>query len=127
MSDGAAATPSMAFSASRIAAATAMPRTGSRGSTRRIFDRAVRVERRQRLRGGLPNLVGNDNVRIGVDELRQKVAVKAVHHAADANEDGDAEHDPANRDGRLTLARAQMGEGWRGAGVMAKRQLPDRP
>ena len=75
------------------------------------LDRAVRMQRRQRLRGGLPNLVGNDDVRIGVDELRQKIAVKAVHHAADADEDGDPEHDPADRDGRLTLARPEMGEG----------------
>ena len=75
------------------------------------LDGAVGMERRQRLRRGLPNLVRNDNVRIGVDELRQKVAVKTVHHAADADEDRNPEHDPANRDGRLTLARAQMGEG----------------
>src|SRR5271166_713936 len=74
------------------------------------LDRAVGMEGRERLRRGLPELVGDDDVRIGVDELREEIVVEAVHHSADADEYGDAEHDPADRDERLTLARPQMRE-----------------
>src|SRR5208282_5552333 len=43
-------------------------------------------------------------------ELRQKVAVKSIHHAADADEDRDAQHDAADRYGGLALARPEVRE-----------------
>ncbi len=89
-------------------------RNASHGIARQYapdLDRPVGMQRSHGLRRRLAKLVGNDDVRIGVDELRQEVTVEAIHQRADADEDRNAQRDAADRDRSLALAGHQMREG----------------